>query len=167
MLSGRRRWLPQAASPVAEERSAADRVAVNTIMQARRTRRPEGRQRNRGAPRCPGLCPLVGCSSSPAGLEPDSSVLTHHHPHLTYTTTTTTTTHTHTHTHTSLHPALRAQGSAADVCKRAMVDIPRQLAALRPPRPAVLVLQVHDELLLEVEAGRLREVGPCGVLCTS
>ncbi|KAL4426098.1 hypothetical protein ABPG77_002684 [Micractinium sp. CCAP 211/92] len=82
MLSGRRRWLPYAASAKSEERSAADRAAVNTIM----------------------------------------------------------------------------QGSAADVCKRAMVDIHRQLAALPPPRPAALVLQIHDELLLEVESGRLQEV---------
>lgn len=55
--------------------------------------------------------------------------------------------------------AFCVQGSAADVCKRAMVDIHRQLAALRPPRPAALVLQMHDELLLEVESGRLQEVG--------
>jgi DNA polymerase-1 len=48
------------------------------------------------------------------------------------------------------------QGSGADIVKRAMVQLAERLhdAAL----PARLVLQVHDELLLEVEEGRVEEV---------
>lgn len=49
------------------------------------------------------------------------------------------------------------QGSASDVCKRAMVAIHRRLAALGPGA-AALVLQIHDELLVEVEEGRVEQV---------
>jgi DNA polymerase-1 len=48
------------------------------------------------------------------------------------------------------------QGSAADLCKRAMVAVDR---ALREAHlPARLVLQIHDELLLEVADGAQDEV---------
>ncbi|MCK4276971.1 MAG: DNA polymerase I, partial [Phycisphaerae bacterium] len=42
------------------------------------------------------------------------------------------------------------QGSAADLIKRAMVNIDRRITAEQ--RPSRLVLQIHDELLLEVPA---------------
>ena len=46
------------------------------------------------------------------------------------------------------------QGAAADVIRRAMVRMPAALAGL----PAKMLLQVHDELLFEVEAGAVAEV---------
>ena len=48
------------------------------------------------------------------------------------------------------------QGTAADVIKVAMVAIHRRLRA--EGRAARLVLQVHDELLLEVPDGELKAV---------
>jgi DNA polymerase-1 len=45
------------------------------------------------------------------------------------------------------------QGTAADIIKRAMVDIDGWLAAHRDR--VLMVLQVHDELVFEVEAGFL------------
>jgi len=41
------------------------------------------------------------------------------------------------------------QGTAADVIRRAMIRMPEAIAGL----PAAMLLQVHDELLFEVEAG--------------
>jgi DNA polymerase-1 len=41
------------------------------------------------------------------------------------------------------------QGTAADVIRRAMVRMPAAIAGL----PARMLLQVHDELLFEVDAG--------------
>ena len=41
------------------------------------------------------------------------------------------------------------QGTAADVIRRAMVRMPEAIADL----PATMLLQVHDELLFEVEKG--------------
>ncbi|PSC72337.1 helicase and polymerase-containing TEBICHI, partial [Micractinium conductrix] len=81
MLSGRRRWLPHINSTKWEERSSAERVAVNSIM----------------------------------------------------------------------------QGSAADVCKRAMVVLHAELASLGPGA-AALVLQIHDEVLLEVDRDQVDQV---------
>jgi DNA polymerase-1 len=48
------------------------------------------------------------------------------------------------------------QGSAADLCKVAMVNVHRALR--ERGLPAQLVLQIHDELLLEVEQGAEEEV---------
>jgi DNA polymerase-1 len=47
------------------------------------------------------------------------------------------------------------QGTAADIIKRAMIDIHGWLAtqAGAGPAPALMVLQVHDELVFEVDAG--------------
>ena len=52
------------------------------------------------------------------------------------------------------------QGSNADIIKKAMIAIHRRLRD--EGRGARLVLQVHDELLLEVPEA---EVGPCGSSC--
>ncbi len=43
------------------------------------------------------------------------------------------------------------QGSAADLIKRAMIDIQREIAANH--RPSRMLIQVHDELVFEVPAG--------------
>ncbi len=45
------------------------------------------------------------------------------------------------------------QGSAADIIRRAMIRVPGAVADL----PARMLLQVHDELLFEVEAGAVEE----------
>jgi DNA polymerase-1 len=48
------------------------------------------------------------------------------------------------------------QGPAADIIKRAMIDIDGWLAGHRSrtgKSPALMVLQVHDELVFEVDAG--------------
>ena len=45
------------------------------------------------------------------------------------------------------------QGSAADIIRRAMIRVPEAIAAL----PAKMLLQVHDELLFEVEEGAVEE----------
>ena len=45
------------------------------------------------------------------------------------------------------------QGSAADIIRRAMIRVPEAIAAL----PARMLLQVHDELLFEVEEGAVEE----------
>jgi len=50
------------------------------------------------------------------------------------------------------------QGSAADILKLAMITLDRQLAARR--LGAAMVLQVHDELVLEVPEAELDEVRP-------
>jgi DNA polymerase-1 len=50
------------------------------------------------------------------------------------------------------------QGTAADIIKRAMVDIDGWLAAHRDAAgraPALMVLQVHDELVFEADAAFL------------
>ena len=46
------------------------------------------------------------------------------------------------------------QGTAADVLKRAMIDVHSALAAynLGRPRPSRMILTVHDELLFEAPA---------------
>ena len=49
------------------------------------------------------------------------------------------------------------QGTAADIVKRAMLAVDRWLAAEQVP--ARMILQVHDELVLEVETGTEREIG--------
>ena len=48
------------------------------------------------------------------------------------------------------------QGTAADLIKKAMVDIAGRLAADR--RGARLIIQVHDELVLEVPQGEIEPV---------
>ena len=48
------------------------------------------------------------------------------------------------------------QGTAADIIKRAMIDVDAWIQAERVP--ARLVMQVHDELVLEVENGALEAV---------
>ena len=48
------------------------------------------------------------------------------------------------------------QGTAADIIKRAMIDVDAWLQADQPG--ALLVMQVHDELVLEVEEGSLETV---------
>jgi len=47
------------------------------------------------------------------------------------------------------------QGTAADIIKRAMIAVDAWCAASRGAR---IIMQVHDELVLEVETGRLAEV---------
>jgi len=46
------------------------------------------------------------------------------------------------------------QGAAADIIRRAMIRMPKAIAGL----PATMLLQVHDELLFEVEAGAVPEL---------
>ncbi|XP_026746857.1 DNA polymerase nu-like [Trichoplusia ni] len=76
-------------------------------------------------------------------------------------------------------PALRqavnlvVQGSAADVCKTAMIATAARLRASAPPLRAQLVLQIHDELVWEVRdqhlhraAGLIKQVmEDCGRRC--
>jgi DNA polymerase-1 len=50
---------------------------------------------------------------------------------------------------------LPIQGSAADIMKRAMIDVH---AALAPHPDARMILTVHDELLFEVPKGRAEEI---------
>ena len=53
------------------------------------------------------------------------------------------------------------QGTAADIIKRAMIDIDGWLAAHRGhggKSPALMVLQVHDELVFEVDEGFVDEL---------
>jgi len=49
------------------------------------------------------------------------------------------------------------QGTAADIIKRAMIDVAAWLAAEEPR--ARLIMQVHDELVVEVPDERADEVG--------
>jgi DNA polymerase-1 len=49
------------------------------------------------------------------------------------------------------------QGSAADIMKIAMLRLDERLEAKQ--LPAAMILQVHDELVLEVDAGHAEEVG--------
>ena len=46
------------------------------------------------------------------------------------------------------------QGTAADIIKLAMLDLQPQLSALA----AEMIMQVHDELVFDVDAGRVEEV---------
>ncbi|MEM9854069.1 MAG: DNA polymerase, partial [Pseudomonadota bacterium] len=46
------------------------------------------------------------------------------------------------------------QGTAADIIRRAMVRMPEAIAGL----PAKMLLQVHDELLFEVEDGAVEDL---------
>ncbi len=46
------------------------------------------------------------------------------------------------------------QGAAADVIRRAMIRMPRAVSGL----PAKMLLQVHDELLFEVETGAVDDL---------
>jgi DNA polymerase-1 len=55
------------------------------------------------------------------------------------------------------------QGSAADIIKRAMIDVHARLAESRSP--ARLLLQVHDELLFEVPEGAVEETRQLVVDC--
>ena len=55
------------------------------------------------------------------------------------------------------------QGTAADIIKRAMITVDEWLQRDRPP--ARLVMQVHDELVLEVEAGAVAELTDQVVAC--
>jgi DNA polymerase-1 len=57
------------------------------------------------------------------------------------------------------------QGTAADIIKRAMIAVDDWITRERPP--ARLVMQVHDELVLEVEAGALDEVRGRVIRCMS
>ena len=54
------------------------------------------------------------------------------------------------------------QGTAADIIKRAMVDVDRWLQA--SAAPAKMILQVHDELVFECEAGFIDELRTAVVL---
>jgi DNA polymerase I len=54
------------------------------------------------------------------------------------------------------------QGTAADIIKRAMVDVDRWLQA--SAAPARMILQVHDELVFECEAGFIDELRTAVVL---
>ena len=47
------------------------------------------------------------------------------------------------------------QGTAADIMKRAMIDVDRTIAPMKDVR---MILTVHDELLFEVPSGRAEEV---------
>ena len=49
------------------------------------------------------------------------------------------------------------QGTAADIIKRAMIAVDAWCA--QKDAPARLIMQVHDELVLEVRADALEEVG--------
>ena len=55
------------------------------------------------------------------------------------------------------------QGSAADIIKRAMIDVDRWI--IDHQAPARLVMQVHDELVLEVENAALEKVKSAVVAC--
>ena len=48
------------------------------------------------------------------------------------------------------------QGSAADIIKKAMIDLEESLRAAGSG--AEMLLQIHDELVLEVPAGELEDV---------
>ena len=50
------------------------------------------------------------------------------------------------------------QGTAADIIKRAMIDVEGWLHAQGEAAPARLIMQVHDELVLEVRADAVEEV---------
>jgi len=50
------------------------------------------------------------------------------------------------------------QGTAADIIKRAMIDVEGWLQAQGEAAPARLIMQVHDELVLEVRADAVEEV---------
>jgi DNA polymerase-1 len=47
------------------------------------------------------------------------------------------------------------QGSAADIVKRAMIAVDRWIEEERPP--VRMIMQVHDELVFEVETGAVDE----------
>ena len=46
------------------------------------------------------------------------------------------------------------QGTAADIIKRAMIKVDQWLATQAAP-PAVMIMQVHDELVFEVDADKV------------
>ena len=48
------------------------------------------------------------------------------------------------------------QGTAADIIKRAMIDVQAWLDSKRPP--ATMIMQVHDELVFELAADRADEL---------
>jgi DNA polymerase-1 len=50
------------------------------------------------------------------------------------------------------------QGSAADIIKRAMIAADAWIQTERPP--VRMIMQVHDELVFEVEEGAVEEVKP-------
>jgi DNA polymerase-1 len=50
------------------------------------------------------------------------------------------------------------QGSSADIIKKAMVDLARDLLPRLPD--AAMMLQVHDELLFEVPEGQVPTMAP-------
>ncbi len=45
------------------------------------------------------------------------------------------------------------QGTAADIIKRAMISVDGWLQSLTGPAPALMLMQVHDELVFEVDEG--------------
>jgi DNA polymerase-1 len=49
------------------------------------------------------------------------------------------------------------QGTAADIIKRAMIVVDRWIEEERPP--VRMIMQVHDELVFEVDAGAAEAVG--------
>ncbi len=51
------------------------------------------------------------------------------------------------------------QGTAADLMKMAMIDVHRQLKEKYSLEEVRLLLQVHDELVIEVKKGLEKEVG--------
>ncbi len=48
------------------------------------------------------------------------------------------------------------QGTAADIIKMAMIDVHHWLQEKQPP--ALMIMQVHDELVFEVDAGKVDEI---------
>ena len=51
------------------------------------------------------------------------------------------------------------QASAADLCKAAMICVHRRAAAELPSGSCRLLVQIHDELLFEVDEGLVVQVG--------
>jgi len=52
------------------------------------------------------------------------------------------------------------QGYAADIIKKAMIAIAAELKKRKWENKARLLLQVHDELLFEIESGIIKDAAP-------